>query len=99
MNTLFWGIAWPTWSLVCLGLTVLYAIIWPKSKALHIEFRWQQLVLRWGHSLVWALLALQFALRGNNQRWVAPVANLVALLAAATYAIFMITLTTTARKP
>jgi hypothetical protein len=54
----FLGVSVYIWGVVCLGLAVLYIFVWPRPR-LETPPRpvWAEFVLRYLHSLVWALLA------------------------------------------
>ncbi len=91
MNTSFLGIPGLAWGGACVGLAVLFAVLWPSRIASGGIGR---VVLRWGHSSVWALLALWFFVR----TWVPDVGglvNLLPLLAGLAYAVFVTTVVTT----
>ena len=94
MNTSFLGIPGLAWGGACVGLAVLFAVLWPSRIASGGIGR---AVLRWGHSSVWALLALWFFVR----TWAADaggVVNVLPLLAGLAYAVFMTTLVATAAR-
>jgi len=94
MNTSFLGIPGLAWGGACVGLAVLFAVLWPSRIASGGIGR---AVLRWGHSIVWALLALWFFVR----TWAADaggVVNVLPLLAGLAYAVFMTTLVATAAR-
>lgn len=86
----FLGIPLPYWSLICLGVAGLYAVVWPKprtgapvrSPAVHF-------ILRWFHSLVWVLLAGACQLWAAGQQAWAP---RLASMALAVYLVFMLTM-------
>jgi hypothetical protein len=94
LNAAFLGIPAPAWGGICLGLAVLFAVLWPSRL---IAAGILRLLLRWGHSAVWAVLALWFFLRS----WIPDlggVANLLPLLAGLLYAAFLVSLVTAARR-
>jgi hypothetical protein len=94
LNAAFVGIPAPVWGGICLGLAVLFAVVWPSRV---IAAGIARLLLRWGHSAVWAVLALWFFLRS----WipdVGGVANLLPPLAGLLYAAFLVSLMTSARR-
>jgi len=59
----FLNISWFIWAGLAIVVAVIYSVIWPYKKAgKSIGFRY--FIIRWGHALVWALLAINFILRG-----------------------------------
>ena len=94
MNAAFLGIPAPVWGGICLGFAVLFAVLWPSRL---IAAGIPRLLLRWGHSAVWAVLAIWLFLRS----WIPDlggVANLLPLLAGLLYAAFLVSLVTAARR-
>ncbi|MDX9753680.1 MAG: hypothetical protein RBU29_06940 [bacterium] len=58
METVFWNMPLWFWLIICLGVAVLYAVVWPKPRpGVPPRGRGFTLILRWFHSLVWVLLA------------------------------------------
>lgn len=57
-NTLF-GIPLLYWGILCIGIGVVYLYLWPRPhpRRRTPRSRWRNLVLRYGHALVWFLLA------------------------------------------
>ena len=93
MNAAFLGIPGPLWGGICLVLAVLFVVVWPS------RFRSEgvaRIILRWGHAMVWVLLALWIFLR----TWTPDLAlaNVLPLLAGIAYAAFVMTLVTAARR-
>jgi hypothetical protein len=86
----FLGLPLPIWGEICLTVAIIYLFIWPKPrKGDAPRPPWLQLILRWAHPLVWVMLAgVCFVLPGGNQ----GLAQVLALLALLTYAVFMSTL-------
>ena len=84
----------PALGAVCVGLSALFWFLWPSRIAVAGLAR---IVLRWGHSGVWAVLALWFFLQsllpGSG-----GVAKLLPLLAGLLYAAFIVTLVTAPRQ-
>jgi hypothetical protein len=76
-----WAIA-----LGSLVLAVVFAVWRPNRAHLDSLPGWRRLVLRWGHSLVWLLLAAWAALAALG------VDTLLALAAGIAYAVFIVTL-------
>jgi hypothetical protein len=73
---------------VCLSL--LFLVLWPSGvKPAGFAFA----VLRWGHAVVWALIALWLFLRSWTPQ-VGDAVNVLLLLAGLVYAVFVVTLIT-----
>jgi len=58
MQTFTPNISWLVWCLLALTLAVVFAFVWPKSRAGGHITAVQFFLLHWGHSLVWPLLSL-----------------------------------------
>ena len=58
MASVFLAVPVAVWGSVCLVLAVVDTVLWPRPGR-HSPPRpsWRSVVLRWGHALVWALLA------------------------------------------
>ena len=83
-NTLL-GIPLVFWGIGCLAVAVAYYRIWPQGspKRSQPRTRWQHIVLRYFHSLVWVLLAAGCFLAGagyNIGLWLAALALPVYIL-------------------
>ncbi|HEX9265869.1 MAG TPA: hypothetical protein VF965_00145 [Candidatus Limnocylindria bacterium] len=81
-----------TWLLVgggCLIVAAIYAVYWPRPKPGTVRPVWRHVVLRWGHSAVWLLLAMSFFLRGADGDSLAGQANVLALAGGLLYAVFI----------
>ena len=79
------GLPWWLWSALAFGLALLFTRVWPRERAAG-RGRLGGLVLRWGHALVWLLLAAGFLLRGFN--WAGP-ADLLSAAAGFCYLVFL----------
>ncbi len=88
----FLGISWLAGGLLCLLVAAIYVVVWPRSLVAAAHSSWNRVVLRWFHALVWVLLAGSFYVRGEYVSGGRGVANLLALSALVSYAIFMVTL-------
>lgn len=73
----------------CLLVAAIYVVYWPRPKGGVALPLWRQLVLRWGHSAVWVILALSFLLRTAESETVAAQANALALAGGLLYVAFM----------
>jgi hypothetical protein len=102
MAAALFGVPWVAWGGLCLLVATVYTAIWPRpatAGAGRVDpprrrraLRWRRRVLRWGHALVWLLLALSCFLRAAPRAGGAGAANLLAGLALAGYAVFLGTL-------
>jgi hypothetical protein len=91
-NTLL-GIPYFFLGILCLGVATVYIFIRPKPKPEQTRPMWQQVVLRWFHSLVWVLLAAAcFLWTGNMDSTLAPFLGRLALF------VYLIFLATVARE-
>ena len=84
----FLNVPWFVWAALALVVAGIYAFVWPQ-KAMTASTGFRFFVLRWGHSLTWLLLALNFLLRGVSQSW-NGVANLIALTGGLMYILFIV---------
>lgn len=81
------GGIWLLWSGVAVLAAGLFTRLWPRRRAAGLNPAGPRfLILRWGHAVVWLLLALSFALRGLG--WAAGAEPLSALAGLA-YLVFM----------
>ena len=88
--------AW-VWSLPCTAFAVLYAVVWPASTAATAPTPLIHVILRWGHSAVWVLLALSFLVRSSTISRSSRIANVLAIAALPAYATFLLTVALTGR--
>jgi hypothetical protein len=77
-------LAWPVLGLGCLIVACVFAAFWPQAQGAGASGL-PYLVLRWGHMLVWLLLAISFFVRAGNSRS----ANMLALAALLVYLAFL----------
>ena len=90
----FLGFSLQSWGFVCLAAAIAYLFKWPRPKADSggpPRSRSTHIVLRWCHSVVWALLAASCFLWAGGP---SLLANALALLALILYLIFLFTLIT-----
>lgn len=89
-NTLF-GIPLLFWGLGCLAVTVAYYQLWPQPspKRRLPRTAFQHFMLRYGHALVWLLLAGGCFLAGAG---LAPIGLTLALAALPVYIVFLVML-------
>jgi hypothetical protein len=84
----FLNLPWFVWAGLALVVAVVYSFVWPqKAAAAATGFRF--FILRWGHTLTWALLAINFLLRGLSPS-LNGVANILALAGGLMYALFIV---------
>lgn len=57
MGTTLWGLPMYLFGFFCLFLTLSYAVQWPKAEKGRERPSWLHVIIRWGHPLVWLLLA------------------------------------------
>ena len=83
----FLNIPWFAWAGLSLLVAIIYSFVWPK-KAVTETTGLRYFVVRWGHALVWILLAVNFLLRGLSPS-LNGAADAVALVGAAMYVAFL----------
>jgi cytochrome b561 len=88
--TLF-GIPLAFWGFGCLAVAVAYYRLWPQPSPKRTRPRtpWQHLVLRYGHALVWLLLAAGCFLAGTG---LSNLGLVLAALALPVYIVFLVML-------
>jgi hypothetical protein len=84
----FLDLPWFAWAAIALIIAVVYSFVWP-HKAADVATGLRFFVIRWGHALVWVLLAINFLLRGISPSW-NGLANLMALAGGVLYFLFML---------
>ncbi len=89
MSTRFLGIPAVVWSLLALVIAAIFVYVWPSDKVPGDTTSIRYLILRWGHTLVWVLIASFILLRSVGA---STFANLLAALAGVTYLAFVATL-------
>lgn len=84
----FLNLPWFVWAAIALVIAVVFAFVWPQKEALEATgFRF--FFIRWGHTLTWVLLAINFFLRGISPS-LDGAANLVALAGGIVYILFIV---------
>ncbi|MFD3166849.1 hypothetical protein [Herpetosiphon sp. NSE202] len=89
MSTRFLGIPAVVWSLLALVIAAIFVYVWPSDKVPGDTTSIRYLILRWGHTLVWLLIAGFILLRSVGA---VTLANLLGTLAGLTYLAFIATL-------
>ena len=89
MSVGFLGLPWFGWAGISLVVAILYSFVWPRKRvSQNTGFRF--FILRWGHALVWILLAINFMMRGFSPN-LNRSADFIALAGGAIYLAFMFT--------
>jgi hypothetical protein len=81
-----------TWLVVggaCLIVAAVYGVFWPHPKPGAVRPLWRHIVLRWGHTAVWVVLAMSFFLRSLDADGLVGQANVVALAGGVLYTVFI----------
>ncbi len=95
MDTTILELPWFVWGCLCLVIAAVDVPSWPRPKNAGIvpaRPLWLREVIRWFHALVWVLLVASCIVRRSQALGGSATANVLALLALATYAIFADTL-------
>lgn len=76
MSERFLGIPLLVWGAICLVVAVVWAVFWPAERAVGATGL-RLLLIRWGHSATWALLAAMCFMRVSGSKpllaWSQPV--------------------------
>ncbi|MCU0502454.1 MAG: hypothetical protein MUC51_11945 [Anaerolineae bacterium] len=88
------GIPFTVWGIACLVVAAIWVFVWPNNKRVGANSL-PRFILRWGHALVWLCLAAAAFIAGFDILGGTNTAQFVALLAALTYLVFMMTLVVT----
>ena len=84
----FLNLPWFVWAALALLIAIIYAFVWPQKTAEGISgFRF--FIIRWGHTLTWVLIAINFVLRGISPS-LTGTANLFALAGGIMYLLFIV---------
>ncbi|MBM7843464.1 hypothetical protein [Herpetosiphon giganteus] len=89
MSTRFLGIPAVVWSMLALIIAAIFVYVWPSDKVPGDTTSIRYLILRWGHTLVWLLIAGFILLRSIGA---VTLANFLGTLAGLTYLAFIATL-------
>jgi len=85
------------WGLICLGLTLVWVVVYPRTLAARLT-AWRFIVVRWFHALTWLLLAVAAFLAAFDPLGGAALAQPVALAALGVYIVFLLTTTVSRRS-
>lgn len=84
----FLNLPWFAWALLATVIALIYAFVWPQ-KAAEMASGFRFVIIRWGHALVWLLLATNFVLRGISPS-LNGIANVIALAGGFVYFLFIV---------
>lgn len=84
----FLNLPWFLWAGLSLVLAVVWVYVGPHTK-ISVTSGLRFFFVRWGHTLTWVFLAINFALRGIDPS-LNGIANVTALLGGLTYFLFMV---------
>jgi hypothetical protein len=88
----FMGLDYLYWTFICLAVAVFYFILWPKPSAYTSRSRWQHVVLRYFHALVWVFLSGASLLRAlYSTQPLLLLSDLLLISALLTYLVFLFT--------
>lgn len=82
------GLPYIAWGAVCLAVALLWAFVWPAAEAAGAAGL-RYFLIRWGHSLVWALLAAMCFMKASGAPAVAGWGNLAGMAALLVYVSFL----------
>lgn len=88
-----WDMRWLLAAVVALIIAGVFAVFVPRANQVNATEGLTFLIVRWGHSLVWVLLALSFLIRAFDLKPLLPLANPLAMLGGLTYLLFIGTFT------
>ena len=74
----FLNLPWFAWAAVALLIATTYTFVWP-HKIVTVTTGFRFFVLRWGHTLTWLLLAINFVLRGLDPKFNSAASGIAAL--------------------
>lgn len=83
----FVNLPWVIWAGLSLALAVLWVYVGPHTKT-QVQPGMRYFFVRWGHTLTWVLLAINFLLRGIDPS-LNGAANIFALAGGAVYLLFL----------
>lgn len=83
----FLNLPWFAWAALALVVAIVYSFVWPQ-KAVTDVIGFRFFIVRWGHALVWVLLAINFVLRGISPS-LSGAANVIALAGGILYFLFL----------
>ena len=84
----FLNLPWFLWAGLSLVLAVVWVYVGPHTK-IPVTQGLRFFIIRWGHTLTWVFLAINFFLRGIDPS-LNGIANVTALLGGLTYFLFMV---------
>ena len=84
----FLNLPWFVWAIASILMAVIFAFVWPQQEAAGAT-GFHYFIIRWGHTLTWILLAINFFLRGLSSA-LDGAANLAALAGGIVYILFIV---------
>lgn len=84
----FLNLPWWFWGVCALVLSVIWVFVWPQEKVLE-PGSIRYIAVRWGHSVVWLLMAASFFMRQFLPNWTAT-ADLLAIAGGLVYGAFLV---------
>jgi len=88
MSKGFLNLPWFAWAGISILVAVFYYFVWPQ-KAVTASSGFRFLMIRYAHTLTWALLAINFLFRGLSPSFNGS-ANLIAAVGGLVYLLFMV---------
>ncbi len=88
MESKFLGVPLVVWGVVCLVIAAVFVFVWPHDRVADTSGL-RYMLVRWGHALVWLLLASSCFVRVVLGRSGAGLANNVAFAALIVYVSFL----------
>ncbi|MBP6177180.1 MAG: hypothetical protein KA480_02585 [Anaerolineales bacterium] len=85
----FLGFPWFTWAGLSLIVAIIYYFVWPNYAVKGVSTGFRFFAVRYGHTLTWALIALNFFLRGLSPT-LDETAYTIALAGGISYFTFMV---------
>ena len=85
----FFNIPWFAWAGLSILVAAVYSVVWPRGRVVTrsgVRF----ITVRWGHTLAWILLAVNFLLRGITPD-LNGTSNIFAIAGGLVYGLFMYT--------
>jgi len=84
----FLGLPLVAWGVICLAVAAVWAVVWPADRAAGaVGLRF--FIARWGHAIVWALLAAMCFMKASGNRALEAWSNPVGLAALLVYLSFL----------
>lgn len=98
MATGFLNISWIVWGGLALLIALIFVVFIPSANKVNATTGTTFIMVRWFHSLCWALLALNFFLRELGSAGANGVANLLAAAGGIAYLFYLVSLARLAKR-